>query len=287
MIQWYYLALISSVLMGVATIQEKRALKKEYASQYSADFAIIAAIMSLVLIPLARFNINWVELGLIYALSLVSTLSYLLTARTYRHGEIAVTTAAYSSLPSLFTVILAFIILGEKLTLIQYASVGVIVGVTYLLLFFRPKLSKPVFDKSKYIYVVIASSLANAVGAILLKFIVNTVDPFTILILVQIFSAVNFAAYMQIKYGGVGEMIKNFSKNKVTITSQAALTTAYRATYYAAAGLAAISLVAPLRNTIYVVITVLSGGLIFGEKNIKRKMLLAGVLIVASYFLIT
>ncbi len=287
MIQWYYLAIISSILMGIATIQEKRALKKEYASAYSSDFAVIAAIMSLVLIPFANFsNITIIAIVGLYVLSLFSTISYLLTARTYRHGSLSVTTASYSALPSIFTVILAFVFLDEKLNIIQYISVVVMAVATYLILFMNPKSSQPSFDKKKYIYVVIASSLANAGGAIVLKYLLASINPLTILIIMQIFAAFNYMAYMHIKYGGITEIIKNFRSNKLTLTLQAAFTTSYRATYYIAAGLAAISLVSPLRNTAYVIMAIVAGGVVFKEKNMARKAILAAILIVAAYFLV-
>lgn len=287
MIQWYYFAIISSLLMGAATILEKRALSKEHASAFSSDFAILTAVVSLVLIPFAKFS-NITVLGIIgmYALSLVSTIGYLLTARTYRHGVISVTTASYSSLPIIFTVILAFALLGEKLDMVQYLSVAVMVVATYLMLFVNPKSSQPLFDKKSYAYVVIASSVLSAINAIIVKLLVTTINPFTILIIMQLFSAINFTAYMQIKYGGIKEIVKNFWNNKKIFVAQAVVTTTYRATYYVAVGLAAIALVYPVWNSFYVIMTIVAGGLLFKEKNMFRKAILASILIIAAYFLL-
>ena len=272
--------------MGLATILEKRALYHEYASAYSSDFAIVAAVISLVLLPLAKFNINVFEIGLVYILSLLSTAGYLLTARTYKHGNISVTSATYSSMPIFFTVILAFIFLGEKLTIIQYTSILVMIVTTYILLFVNAKGSKSNFDTKNYAYIVIIVSVINGVSAIVLKYLLYSVNPFTALILLQVFSAINFTIYMQVRYGGIRELIKNFKNNKVVLVRQGILTVSYRATYYFAASLVAISLVVPLRNTIYVIITVMSGGIVFKESNIKRKIILSMVLIAAAYFLV-
>ena len=288
MIPWYYLTIISAILMGIASVQEKKALKKEYASAYSSDFSVIAAIASLFLIPFASFNINLVQVGWVYLLSIATTAGYLLAARAYRHGELSVTSSIYNSLPILFIVILGFLLLGETLTPIQYGSIGVAIIGIILLLFFNYEETRNASVRRRYLRIILLSSFVSAIGAILLKYIVSdiSVNPITTLILTQVFSALNFTIYMQLKYGGVKEMFRNLEKYRGIIVTQAIFTTAYRATFYVAAALAAISLVSPLRNTIYVIITIFAGGTMFREKNIKLKMVIAAVLIITSYLLI-
>ena len=286
MIQWYYLVLISSVLMGAATLLEKRSLYHEYASAFSSDFAIVAAVMSLFLLPFARLSASLQSIALIYVFSLLATATYLLTARTYRHGNVSIGASIYSTLPVFVTVALALPLLGERLTYVQYLSIAVMLAAAYLLVFTRPKGAKKYFEKRRYIYVMLVNAAVMGINAVLLKYIIGSVDPLTVLILSQVFTAINFTVYMQIRYGGVREIIKNFSKNRRVITYQAALTTAYRATNYVAIGIAAISLVSPLRNTLYVVITIIGGGVVFKETNIARKLAIALVMIAAAFFLV-
>ena len=45
MISWYYLVIISSIIMGVSTIVEKYALKNEHATSFSASFSIVIAML--------------------------------------------------------------------------------------------------------------------------------------------------------------------------------------------------------------------------------------------------
>ena len=66
----------------------------------------------------------------------------------------------------------------------------------------------------------------------------------------------------------------------------AALAVLYRITYYAAVAEAPISLVSPLRNVINIIMIVSVSGVFFHEKNIKRKIALSAIMIVAAFMII-
>jgi drug/metabolite transporter (DMT)-like permease len=98
--------------------------------------------------------------------------------------------------------------------------------------------------------------------------------------------AIDMIVYMQLRYGGIKEIAHNIGAYKRPLLMIAAITLAYRISYYMAVSTTYISLTSPLRNTVSVVITVLLGGVVFGEKDIMRKLALAAVMIAAVYFLI-
>jgi hypothetical protein len=284
MFQWYYLALVSSILLGASTLIEKKTLKKEHAMAFTSSFAIIAAIISLAFLPFANFNISPLSVGLIYVVSVLVALTYWLTARVYKHGSISAASPAYAALPSLFVPILAFLFLGEKLGPTQYALIGTIIVATYLIMF----TGKPQFESKKYIHWLILASLLTAVSTIGMKYLFEflNITPYTYLILLEIFIAINMAIGMQLKYGGVKEIFKNTLLYKKEIASISLLITAYRITYYFSAFTAKISLVWPLSNVPNVIILVFLGGLIFNEGSIKRKAALAIVLLAAAYLIV-
>ncbi|MCL5092847.1 MAG: EamA family transporter [Candidatus Marsarchaeota archaeon] len=286
MIEWYYLLLASSALMGASSIIEKYALKDEHASAYSSGFAIVTALLALIFLPFANFSIKLFEIPLLYIISLISTATYLFTARIFKHGNISVASPIFSSLPVLFIVIMSAMTLNEYLKPIQYLIIAIMVITTYFLMTFGNKNGSKAFEKTKYIYLIVLTSFLGAVGAIILKYLLNLgMNIFTILIFIELFMAINFTAYMKLKYGGPKEVISNLKKYKKSIVAISSLTTLYRLTYYAAASLIFISLVSPIRNSIYIVITTVAGGVIFNEKGIKKKLILSSILIICAYYL--
>lgn len=272
--------------MGASSIIEKYALKDEHASAYSSGFAIVTALLALIFLPFANFSIKLFEIPLLYIISLISTATYLFTARIFKHGNISVASPIFSSLPVLFIVIMSAMTLNEYLKPIQYLIIAIMVITTYFLMTFGNKNGSKAFEKTKYIYLIVLTSFLGAVGAIILKYLLNLgMNIFTILIFIELFMAINFTAYMKLKYGGPKEVISNLKKYKKSIVAISSLTTLYRLTYYAAASLIFISLVSPIRNSIYIVITTVAGGVIFNEKGIKKKLILSSILIICAYYL--
>ena len=285
MLQWYYLAIISAVLMGFSTLLEKRVLKKEYASAYSASFAVLTAVLSLVLIPFANFSMSMLDVVLVYVVSLEATIGYLLTARIYRHSDISASTPVKGVLPIIFLVLFAFFFLGEKLGPVQYAGIGITLVSTYFLLF-RPGKHEKYFKSAEYKYLIVVVSLLMAGGGVLFKYLLYTVNVYAFMILVEVFMAFNMVAYMIYKYGGMPEIVSSMRTYKKELTAIVLLTFAYRLTFYLAVPITAISLVSPLRNAVFTMMVVMLGGVMFGEKNIKAKALLSLGIIAGAAMLV-
>ncbi len=286
MIEWYYLVLISAALMGFSSVLEKYMLKDEHASAYSASFSIIIALMALVFVPFADFNISPYAVALVFLISVVSTISYILTARVYKHGNISVSSPILSSLPQLLIVVFAFMFLSERLSFVQYMSIAVMIIAAYLLLFKANSRKKAAFEGKKYVYELVVVIALMAIGGVLLKYLLFYMNPYTYMVLVEAFMALDMIVYMQLHYGGVKEIAHNMRKYRKPLLAIAVITMAYRITYYVAVSTTYVSLASPLRNTLSVVITVLLGGMLFKEGNIARKLALAAVMLAAVYFLI-
>ncbi|MCL4388030.1 DMT family transporter [Candidatus Marsarchaeota archaeon] len=288
MVFWYYLVIISSIIMGASTIIEKYALKNEHATSFSASFSIVIAAFSLIFLPFAKFNINVYGLLIIYLMSLLSTFSYLFNARIYKHGNISVSTPVLSSLPQFFVVLLAFVFLDEKLTILQYFAIAILLIATYFLI--APKSIKRYkqFDSKKYVYLLILNTLLMAIGGILMKYILNTgVNLYAMFILLEVFIAINMTVMISIRYNGIKEEFSNLVKNRKIIFSIAILSLLYRIFYYASLQFAYVSLASPLRNSISVIITIVIGGLVFHEHNLKRKLAITAIMLLMVYLIIT
>ena len=288
MLAWYYFVLISSVLMGVSTIIEKNTLKNEHAAAYSAAFTIIILPLSLIFLPFANFHITLYEVAVIYIVSLISTSTYILSARAYRHGDISITSPLLSSVPVMFTVLFAFLFIGERLSVIQYASIVVLIVSSYFMVFDTGKDVRGGYNKGKYTAIILFDSMLMASGTVIMKYLFDlNVNIFTYLILVEYFIAFNMVLLMLFRYDGLREIASNIKRYKAPILAIAVLTTLYRVTYYLAAAPAAIGLVYTLRNSVYVLITVAIGGILFSEKKLASKTLLSAIIIIAAYVLVS
>lgn len=288
MVAWYFLVAISAALMSTSTIVEKFALKAEHASAYSSDATLLIAVISLILIPFANFHVTLWEVALIYIMSLTSTTTYLLTARTYKHADVSAASPIISTLPPIFTVLLAFLFLHEGLYISQYLFIGALAVLAYLLLFKKSKDAKvKYFERGLYINYLFVTTLLMAVGAILTKYILSLgVSIITLFVIIGLSVAFNMFIYMTIKYGGIKEMGRNLAKHPLPLITTSSLALGYRLTYYAAASTAFISLVSPLRQSINIVVVVLAGAIIFKESDVVRKIAISMMMFACVYFII-
>jgi transporter family protein len=291
--EWYYLILISSVCMGVAAVIEKNSLKQEHATAFSASVTPLIALLSLVflpLVPIADFRLTMWQLLLLFITSALNAYTFLLSMRVFKHGEISTTSPPLSSLPIVLVVILAFLFLGERLSGLQYVSIAGIVIVTYFLLFrtAKRKMKKQAFDRAKYNRMILINVSITAAVNILTKYLLdipNQVNPYVFLILSGMFMSVCFAIFISVRYKGIKEIIDTVRRYRVTLGINALLSLGNRVTYYLALVLAPVSLAQPLLNTFYLMITIIIGGFIFHEEDLKRKIVLGAVMLFFVYLL--
>ncbi|MDE1856507.1 MAG: EamA family transporter [Candidatus Micrarchaeota archaeon] len=288
MIEWYYITIAAAVSMGIATIIEKYALKNVHASAYTAAFSIIAALFSLSILPFANLNIGVATWIAIYILSILVTASYLLLAKAFRHGRISVGTAITSSMPSLFTVVLGFVFIGESLKLYEYAAIAVLVVASYVFLArYNNDQSDAKGKGMRYADILIGTSLLNAIAYVAVKYLIDVgLDPLTYVVLSQLFVALNMCIYMIARFGGVKEIASNVRQNAVPLVAIGVFTVGYRVPLYLSISATEVSLAVPLLNAVFIIVTVLVGGAIFREGNLFKKTILGLVLVAASYLLI-
>jgi drug/metabolite transporter (DMT)-like permease len=287
MIEWYYLVLISSILSGLATLVEKNALKREYATRFSATVSPFVALVSLVFLPFASFDIGAWEIIFIIAWSALNAYSYLLAARAFRHSELSASSAVFSSLPTLIVVVLAFLLLNEQLSSVQYIGILGMIVATYMMFFREPKRAdgKQSFESSKYKYVLLFAVVVSGLAALLNKPAISGINPYTFFIVSSVSMAAFFTLFITWKYKGIGEMVETFRSYRLPTLLASLLTSGYRLSYYLALVLVPVALAQPLSNAFYVIITVAIGGMIFKEGSLTRKLVLSAFLIFFAYLL--
>jgi drug/metabolite transporter (DMT)-like permease len=124
------------------------------------------------------------------------------------------------------------------------------------------------------------------ISSIINKYALNSVNPFTFIILAEFFIAVNFIIIITIRYKGVSEMLASLEHHKLPIAAIAILTTISRITYYIALSTSAVALAQPLLNAIYIVITVSAGIIVFSEGSIGKKLLLCVIILIFAFILV-
>ncbi|MDE1855986.1 MAG: EamA family transporter [Candidatus Micrarchaeota archaeon] len=284
---WYWLVVASAILMTIATLVEKAALKAEHATQFSAAFSWIIAIVSLAFLPWASFDISSFQWLLLIVGSILWSANYLITARIYKHGSVSIATSVSSAVPLMIIVILAYFFLSEYLSTIQYLAIIGIIAATYLALFRKGKSMLADFDKDKYRYLMVVNSVLAAVSTIIGKYQLVNINIFAYLLITQLLMAGEFAIFISAKYGGLKEIGQTARKYAVPLVAVVALTIGYRLTYYSALAQIAvpISIAAPLRSTIFTVLTVVAGGMLFREQGMKWKIMLSVVMVALAFIL--
>ncbi|MCL5433610.1 MAG: DMT family transporter [Candidatus Marsarchaeota archaeon] len=284
---WPYLAILAGFFSGIIALFEKKLLKIEHALAYTASITFIVTVFSFMLLPFANFNIiplNWI---LLYAYSITLTISFWFTARLFRHGNISIASPIYKTLPILFVVIFAFLFLNESLTLIQYGFIIILAISAYLLINESKKIKESNNYKYNYRLLILLDTLAVSFGLIILKYLLNYVNIASIIIIVNIFTSLNLMAIIVRRGSTYLSWFKNDIKiyiNNIVLIST--LTFFYRIIFYLTISSILISLAIPIANITTIIITVLIGGVIFKEKSLFKKVLLALIMIVSAYFLI-
>ena len=287
MLAWYYLVIISSLISVLVSIIQKRTLKIEHATQYSAASSFLLAIVALIFIPFANFNITPLQLAYTVMFGVFAAITLLLGVRVIKHAHLSATTPISNALPLFFIVVFAYAFLSEKLTAIQYFSVAGIIITTYLMLF-RKKQNQPDHDyeSSKYKYLLVISAMISAGGSIIGKYLLVHINVFTFMIISQIVVAACLAIFATIRYGGLGEIASTVRRYRGTFFTIVSLILILRVIYYFALTTAPISIASTLNNAVFVLVTVPIGGVVFKEDDIVRKTLMSAIITVFAYLLI-
>lgn len=287
MIAWYYLVILSAIMSVMVSLVQKRALKREHATEYSAASSFLVAGASLIFLPFASFGMTPIELFFAIAFGILSSITLLIGTKVVRHGSISSVTPLSNVLPLFFTIVLAYFFLAETLSAIQIASVIGIAIVTYLMLFKRKRNPfKRDFESSKYKILLVANALIGSVGGIIGKYLLVNINVFSFLIITQLVASLCLLSFENIRYKGLGGVFGSIKKYHNTFLVLIILIIGLRVLAYFALTVAPVNIASTLSNAVFVMLTVPIGGVLFKEDDIKRKALMSFVILIFSYFLI-
>jgi drug/metabolite transporter (DMT)-like permease len=281
---WFTYALISAVLLSVTSLLEKKALKIEHAAEFSTVLAIMNAIVALPLFFLYGVpKLTIASFLIVFLVSILAAVAYLLTARSVRHLDISITSPFFMLVPGL-TALLAFVLLGESLAISQIAGLLIMLGGSYVLqLEPKAKWRDPIKEayKSKYIHFLVIAIFVYSATSLLDRYVLSRqgLHPGPYLALVQIFVAIHFLIFITLFYDGYKGIKHGLKESGPLILLVSLGTVGYLFAQLQATSLAYVGLVSAVKRSSSL-FTAVIGGEIFHEEGLLRKGLACLIMIV-------
>ena len=287
--EWYIFAGLCALFAGMSAIVEKKTLKKQHAMEFSTVLAIFNFIVVLPLLVKADFHsISTNAYILIFGVSILGSVAFLLVAKSLRHMEISQASPLLNFGP-VFVAILAFIFLGETITAVQLAGIFLILIGSYVLEIEHG--FQGVFDplkkmaSSKHILYIFAALILYGFSSLGDKIILGTIAPITYIIVVQFFIAVNFIVMISVFHDGITGIKRGIRNAGKWILIVAILTTSYRLFQAQAVSMVFVSLVTPIKRTSTLFATIV-GGEIFHDEGLTKKAISCIIMLLGAYLVI-
>lgn len=271
---WLIWALISALFGSFALMTKKKALIHEHATEFLTTFKFFEIITLIFFIPFMNFNISFNLVLTIFIIATLTTISLVFAAKSYKHLEISIVAPLMDIGPA-FTITIAYIFLGERLSLTQLIGVTLLILGAYSLEASHHKgilnNLKSIFSQ-KYVKITLLALIIAAFAEAGNKFIISYVDALTLLFLYYLFNFIISFTISTIFYKGYKDLIHGIKKSGKIIFLDAILSTISNITYLYAISTTMISLVLPIKR-ISTLIAVIIGGKLFHEHNLPQRIL--------------
>jgi drug/metabolite transporter (DMT)-like permease len=287
---WFTFALISAILLSLTSLFEKKVLIEAHAMEFSTVLAISTAVISLPLLVRGDFSVlTPFTVLLVAVVAILAATAYLLAAKSVRHMDISVTSPLFVLGPGI-TAVLAFLFLGEGLTLQQVIGLVVLIVGSFTLQMKKGESIIQFFKDiyhSRYILLLVLSLLIYGFTSIMDRALLSKYgfEPGFYLGLVHVFIAVVFIIMLALFHDGLVGIKNGFAKYGSYIFVIALLTVGYRFFQVQATALAFVGLVSAVKRTSSLFTTII-GGEIFHEGHLLRKSIACAVMICGVLLLV-
>ena len=290
--EWYWLALLSALLSAFAAIMQKKVLSEITALNFTVIVSVFVALFSTFLIGKVDLSVSGsYSILVLFGKSIINATAFLCILIALKNLEISRALPVLAASP-MAVALLAFILLGESLSLTEVLGMVLIVLGTYVLeLKKNENIIAPfrVFVESKYHRIILIALGLMSLSAILDKLLLTSfkLPPLTFLVMQNYFFLIIFLLYRFLSglKNRNEKLFKGVSKNILIIIVLIAIATiGYRWTQIEATKLGPVGLVIAVKR-LSVLFAVLIGAKLFKEENYLRKVL-ATLTIVAGALLI-
>jgi len=287
---WLAYALLCAFLLSAQSIVQKKTLMQHHAMEFAASLAMFSMVLCIPLLFFIDFSlINPIAIMIIFFVSILGSIAYLFVAKSVRHMEISEASPMLVLGPGI-TAILAFFFLGEKLNSLQVLGIGVLIFGSYLLeLKDYHDIWHPmrVLKTSRYHYFIIAAIVLYSICALCDRYVLSRFDfdPVAYIAIVHIFLAINFLIMITIFHDGWRGIVNGSRNMGVWLLLAAMLTVGYRMAQITAVKTAYLGLVLPIKR-MSAFFTVIVGGELFKEHNIRRKSVACAIMVVGVLMIV-
>jgi len=290
--EWYWLALSSALLSAFAAILQKKSLNEINALNFTVIVSVFVALFSTFLIGKVDLSVSGsYSILVLFGKSIINATAFLCILIALKNLEISRALPVLAASP-MTVALLAFILLGESLSLTEVLGMVLIVLGTYVLeLKKNENIIAPfrVFVESKYHRIILIALGLMSLSAILDKLLLTSfkLPPLTFLVMQNYFFLIIFLLYRFLSglKNRNEKLFKGVSKNILIIIVLIAIATiGYRWTQMEATKLGPVGLVIAVKR-LSVLFAVVIGAKLFKEENYLRKVL-ATLTIVAGALLI-
>ena len=287
---WFVLAIIGSCFASLATILQKRTLEHIH----TVDFAVALSFIAAVLTTPALFMYSWetvtpAMMGVVVIVSVIASVAYFWMVRAVRHLPISVSSPLTLLSPIVATG-LAYLLLGESLSLIQLSGIGALIGGLYVLETrhlgdwreFYTNLTGNFFAR-----LVLAAAVLYGISSLFDRVALGWwhVPPPLYIAIVQIGIAICMLIIAwKAESRRPRDVVGVFLTEWRLITLVAVLTIAHRLLESQAMALASVGLVSAVKRTSSLFSTVI-GGELFHEDHLVRKGIACAIMICGLYLL--
>lgn len=287
---WVFLILGSAILHAIASIMNKKIMQHEHALEYGA----LKSSFGLLLI----FAFPFIELGyslqtylMIYGISLIATFGVLYYLKSIRHGDLSVVMPLMNLTP-LFLLVVASVLLGEKVGPLALVGIFLLIIGTYFLQIGASKAKNFIAPiktmlSSKHSLYMILVAIVFSLTATLEKGILNEgINAISLAVIIRFMMSVNFLAFDFIKYG-TSQLFPDIKRDGKRAFLVSVLDIGMISLQYIALSLPGVlvSLVIPIKR-LSTLFSTIAGGRMFHEKHLGVKIIscvvmLAGVVLIA------
>lgn len=283
---WFWLTLISGLIFGFYDITKKTALGKSALLNVLFMHSFLCFVLVSFELPHA-LDVSYQNMALFIFKALCIFFSWILSFIALRNMPISVFTP-FATLTPVFSIILGFFILGERMGVLQWSGIIVILTAFY----FIGKADRSDTDKSnpvitdsekradiKNIIYVAVSCFLGAASAIADKIALKTTTPGIMQFWFYFYLTLCYlASYAYKKLKKENTVIFRFNRDIILIS---VFLVASDWLYFAALKIpnGQVSIVLPLRR-VSVLVSTIYGGIIFKEKNLRTKFIYLCLVIV-------
>ena len=264
---WLWLSVLSALLLGIYDVSKKQALKRNgvYWILLSAT-----ALTAIYLSPFLSAGSLQDHLSLVLKAVLVST-SWVSGLIAMQHLPLTTVSTIKASRP-MFVVIFSIILFGERLNLLQWLGVAIVM----VALFLSSRSKRHETDKetsAKGMTCMIISVLSGAASALYDKFILQYLEPLFVQSWTNIYLTILLALVMLVQYLTDKEHFQPFVWDWRILLISVLITVSDAIYFFAVKDPDALLSVISMIRRSSVLITFVGGALIFKEGQIKDKAL--------------